>query len=120
MNNDFLPDLAPVRNPAARNLPTRFTPADAPPAAVNRTLRRSWAAEANRELRRTGEPDAARRAGAKILVAALDCDVIAFQSVRAAGARVPVNLPVAAKRREHNIDGAANRVAEVILAGGRP
>jgi hypothetical protein len=46
MNNDFLPDLAPVRNPAARNLPTRFTPADAPPAAVNRTLRRSWAAEA--------------------------------------------------------------------------
>ena len=92
--------------------------ADAPPAAENRTLRRSWAAEANRVLRRTGDPDAARRRGAEMLVAALDCDVIAHETSRKGGGAV--NLPIAAKQREHNIDGAADRVAEIILAGGQP
>jgi hypothetical protein len=119
MNIDTIARRADARK-SGDNLPARFTPADAPPAAVNRTLRRSWAAEANRVLRPTGDPDAARRAGAKILVAALDCDAIVYQIGRAANAAVPVNLPIAARRREHNIDGAPDRFAEIILAGGRP
>lgn len=115
-----LPDSAAVRNPAPRNSPTQFTTADAPPAAANRALRRAWAARANAVLRHTGNPDAARQAAVKVLVAALDCDDIAYRAIRRTNGDGPINLDIAAKRREVNLDGAADRIADIILAGGRP
>jgi hypothetical protein len=113
------------RPPAAHkligNVPRRFTAADVPPAAVNRELRRLWAAVANRTFRRTGGADAARRAGAEILVAALDCDALVYRTLRLTRARtVPVNLAVSAKQRGHNCDGAGDRAVAAILAGERP
>jgi hypothetical protein len=119
MNTGTIAPRANSRKPGS-NLPPSFTIADAPPAASNRALRRLWMAEANRILRRTGNPDAARRAAAEILVAALDCDAFVLQIARVAGEGVPVNLPILAKRRGRNRDGAADRVAEMVLAGGRP
>jgi hypothetical protein len=63
MNKDFLFNSNADRKLRLRNFPAAFTPADAPPAASNRALRRLWTAEANRILRRTGDADAAQRAG---------------------------------------------------------
>jgi hypothetical protein len=39
MNRNILSDNALTRNPVERNLPTGFTPVDAPAAASNRALR---------------------------------------------------------------------------------
>lgn len=98
-----------------------FTVADAPPAAINRALRREWAAVANRTLRGTGDPDAARRAGAEMMVAALECDALVQRSRRRTrGCAVPVNVAAAAKRRSRNCDQEADRAVDVILAGERP
>ena len=103
------------------NVPRRFTSADAPPAASNRALRRLWAAEANRTLRATRDLDDARRAGAEMLLAALDCDAAVYRHRRQTGAcTVPVNLPSAASERGHNCDGAGDRAVAAILAGERP
>lgn len=117
MNDDLLPDRTLARNIRELDFHTRFTPANAPPAASNRALRREWAAVANRVLRATRDPDAARRAGAEMLVAALDCDALLQGGRRI---RSLVNLPTANRRRARNHDGAANRAAEAILAEGRP
>jgi hypothetical protein len=109
-----------ARKPAS-NLPWgRFTAADAPPAASNRAMRRLWAAEANRILRRTGDRGEACQAGAEVLVAPLDCDALAALVVRKTKSSAPVNLPIAAKRRKGNRDGAADRMAEAIQRGFRP
>ena len=102
------------------NPPRPFTAADAPPAAVNRALRRACVAEANRMLRRTDDPDAARRAGADVLVAASNCNTIACQAGKATKAAVSISLPIAATRRERNRNGEADRVVEANLAGERP
>jgi hypothetical protein len=109
-----------ARKPAGNVPGGRFTAADAPPAACNRALRRLWVAEANRIFRRTGNPDEACQAGAEWLVAALDCDALTARVVRKTKGSAPVNLPVAAKRREGNRDGALDRMAEAIRRGVRP
>jgi hypothetical protein len=60
------------------------------------------------------------KAGAEILVAALDCDSIALQVGRQTKGCTPVNLSVAAQRRGRNHDSAADRAAEAIRRGVRP
>jgi hypothetical protein len=50
----------------------------APRAASSRAVRRAWSSEFNRVLRQTGDLDQARRAGAELIAAALDCDELAF------------------------------------------
>jgi hypothetical protein len=109
---------------APRNVPARFRPADAPLAASNRAWRRAWVAEANAVLRRTGDADAAREAGASLLVAMLDCDSRTTAMVRQCPDGLALaeinNLPRAARRRMANRDGAADRVRDEILAGERP
>jgi hypothetical protein len=122
VNKGFLFDLAFARNPEQRNHPERFTLADAPPAASNRALRRTWVAEANAALRRTGDPDAARRAAAEALVAALDLD---HRIARARlgedrrGLPTPaITLPRDANRRGRNCDGAGDRVSRNHPGGG--
>src|SRR5207237_6595522 len=94
MNEEFLSTPEANRKSGLRNFRARFAPADAPPAASSRALRCLWAAEMNRVLRRTGDLDEARRAGAEMLVAALDCDALVYRSRRQTRAcTVPVNLP---------------------------
>jgi hypothetical protein len=107
----------------SHNLPRRFRPADAPPAAVNRSLRREWAAVANAALNRTGDPDAAQRAGAEMLAAALDMDSrVAAIARRARKGRPPLDrvshLPTGAIRRRAR--GDDDSAIEAILAGATP
>src|SRR6516162_816139 len=47
---------------------------DAPKALKGRTARRAWASEYNRVARATGDQEAARKAGAELAMAAIDCD----------------------------------------------
>lgn len=106
---------------SGHNLPRRVTSADAPPAAVNRALRREWVAIVNAALKYTGDPDAALRAGAEMLAAALDLDAkIAGLAGRRHGLPVatPLNLPAGAIRlRARGDDDSA---IEAILAGAMP
>jgi len=99
------------------------TPADAPRAAQSRAVRRAWASEVNQVLRRTGDLEKARRAGAMLIMAALDVDAITARACSTGrwgrqGVRLDlttVNLPAAARRRSANDDGAGDRIIEAIL-----
>jgi hypothetical protein len=100
-----------------RNSLRRVSPSDAPRAARSRLMRRAWAAEVNRVIRRTGNPDAALRAGAGLIMAAIDCDAAAAAHVAKAGGRTapPLTLPMAARHRKDNDNDAGDRVVDAIL-----
>jgi hypothetical protein len=100
-----------------RNSLRPVSPSDAPKAARSRLLRRAWAAEVNRIIRRTGDPDAALRVGAGLIMAAIDCDAATAAHVAKAGGRTapPLTLPMAARHRQENDDDAGERVVEAIL-----
>jgi hypothetical protein len=95
--------------------------ADAPKALEGRTARRAWASQVNRVARATGDQEAARKAGADLAVAMIDCDAIAAAHVSrsrrrlAGGESPPLTLPQAANRRGRNVDGAGDRVRGAIL-----
>jgi len=116
-------DIPPDRQASLTRSPRRqFSPADAPPAAYNRQIRRTWAAIANQTLRRTGSFDAARRAGAAEVMAALDCDGIAQRIRHQKGALAGIpdakafTFPGDVKARSQG-GGTSDRVIEQILAG---
>ena len=99
------------------------TLSDAPKATQSCAVRRVWASCVNRVLRQTGNLEKACRAGAALVMAALDCD--------AAGAHAgntgwwsrrgvmldsaTITLPADARRRGSNEDGTGDRIIEAIL-----
>jgi hypothetical protein len=94
--------------------------ADAPKALKGRTARRAWASEYNRVARASGDQEAARRAGANLAIAAIDCDATVAAHVSRSrravdGQSPPFTLSQAAKRRERNNDGAGDRIRAAIL-----
>jgi hypothetical protein len=97
--------------------PTRVGARDAPKALIGRSVRRAWASEVNRVARATDDITAAREAGARLAMAAIDCDAATASHVaRARGQRAPpITLSQAAKRREANEGGAGDRIVEAIL-----
>jgi hypothetical protein len=101
---------------------SRFTPADAPPAAYCRAIRREWAAVVSRELRRTGDPESARRAAAVVVAAAVDIEgsISRRDHWKDAGRNGMPNPNIrnsAVRARSNNAAGALDRVIEAILAG---
>jgi hypothetical protein len=110
---------------SGNNVLRHFGPAHAPPAASNRALHREWAAVANASLRRFGDPDAAQRAGAEMLAAALDPDAPNTEprrrdrKDRAPGFTSLISLPATVSRRARG-EGDVNRAVEAILAGAVP
>jgi hypothetical protein len=110
---------------SGNNVLRDFRPAHAPPATSNRALRREWAAVANTSVRRTGDPDAAQRAGAEMLAAALDLDARSTEpgcrdrKGRAPGFTSLISLPAAVSRRARG-EGDLTRAVEAILTGAMP
>jgi hypothetical protein len=104
-------ELTPVASPI------RVGTRDAPKALIGRSARRAWASEVNRVARATDDMTAAREAGARLAMAAIDCDAVTASHVaRARGQRAPpITLSQAAKRREANEGGARDRIVEAIL-----
>ena len=97
--------------------PIRVGARDAPKALIGRSARRAWASEVNRVARATDDMTAAREAGARLAMAAIDCDAATASHVaRARGQRAPpITLSQPAKRREANEGGAGDRIVEAIL-----
>ena len=97
--------------------PTRVGARDAPKALIGRSVRRAWASEVNLVARATDDMTAAREAGARLAMAAIDCDATTASHVaRARGQRAPpITFSQAAKRREANEGGAGDRIVEAIL-----
>ena len=104
------------------------TPSDAPKAAQSRAVRRAWASCVNRVLRQTGNLEKARRAGATLVMAALDCDAAGAHAGNTGwwGRRgvildpATITLPADARRREANKDGAGDRIIEAIMSNEIP
>lgn len=125
-DNEALPgrgdrDTSPA--PRGHNSIRHVAPADAPRAAQSRAVRRAWASRVNQVLRRTGNLEEARRAGAELVMAALDCDAITARAHftgwwgrRGSGLdTATITLSPAARRRSANDDGAGDRIIEAIM-----
>jgi hypothetical protein len=102
---------------------------DAPRAASSRAIRRAWASEVNRTLRRTRDRDQAFKDGAVLIMAAVDCDAFAAEVVKSGkwsrtGEQLPhaafTALPQATRDRDANRDGAKDRMVQAILRGRAP
>jgi hypothetical protein len=105
-----------------KNSIRRVFPADAPKAAQSRAVRHAWASRVNHVLRTTGDLEMARRAGAELVMAALDCDpAVAAQSTNRwarRGEPLPVEsspLTMVARHHSANVDGAGDRFIEAIM-----
>jgi hypothetical protein len=83
---------------------------------------RGWAAEVNCVLRRTGDPEAARRAGAALVMAAIDCDASTASHVAKARGRdaPPITLSRAARRRDTNDTGEGDRIVDALVNDETP
>ena len=109
--------------PHGHNSIRQVTSTDAPKAAQSRAVRRAWASVVNQVLRRTGDLEGGRRAGAELVMASLDCDAIAARAHstgwwgrRGSGLdTATVTLSAAARRRSSNDDGADDRIIEAIM-----
>jgi hypothetical protein len=105
-----------------RNSVRSVSPSDAPRAARSRLMRRTWASEVNCVLRRTGDPEAARWAGAELIMAAIDCDAATAAHVAKMRGQdaAPFTLSAPARRREVNDNEAGDRAIEAILRDELP
>lgn len=97
-------------------------PADAPKALKGRAARRAWASEFNRVARTTGDDEVARRAGADLAMAVIDCDAAVAAHIKKSGPTrsvqrqaPPLTLSQAVKRRDRNVDGVGERIRDAIL-----
>jgi hypothetical protein len=103
-----------------RSLARLVRAADAPKALKGRTARRAWASEFNRVARTTADQEVARRAGADLAMAVIDCDATVAAHVSRSRRAVdrqppPFTLSQAAERRARNDDGAGDCIRDAIL-----